>query len=558
MVDINTRIRSGPAKNRQSYGDYTALVADEFENSRQSIRQMLVALGFSLVDQTSTGKGVVEACYARKYDLVLCDFRLGHGKNGQQVLEELRQLKLLKSAAIFIVVSAETSRDVVFGIMESHPDDYLSKPFTQGVLSKRLERLFAQNDALAEMKEAQSKEDYSRLQSLCEKHIANQGRYSIWCKKALVESFLATQSWSALRQLCEQELQSRDIDWAMLGMARMHVYRSEWDLAIQCLESTLKSFPQSVPSYDLLATCLQQNGRSQKAQQVLEEGIKLSPLIAFRQQNMVELSRENGDVQSAVKASQQALKLTMNTINESPEQYFQMVDLLSEAAVDLEGRERKKMTDDALLALSKVSKKYSEQHEVRLKKALCESRLYTAQGHDKHAQASLSTALALLQESPELKNPEIAIELGKTLYLAGRKSEAIKQWQSDDVVMEMTSEQEQAILDFIDEPIPMGAKARAKALNAQGLNHYAKKEYDEAINVFEAALAISPNQPGLNLNLAQTALKKMASMPNKRAMLAICQAAFERITHVKENHKQFSRLQALKKYVVKYNNQDSV
>ncbi|REG85480.1 tetratricopeptide repeat-containing response regulator [Marinomonas pollencensis] len=557
MVDINTRIRSGPTKSSHSYAEYSALVADEFENSRQSIRQMLVALGFSLVDQTSTGKGVVEACYARKYDLVLCDFRLGHGKNGQQVLEELRQLKLLKSDAIFIVVSAETSRDVVFGIMESHPDDYLSKPFTQGVLSKRLERLFAQNNALVDMKEAQAKQDFSRLQGLCEHHIASQGRYSVWCKKALVDTFLATQSWSELTRLCEQELQERDIEWAMLGMAKMHLLQEEWDLAIQSLESILKSFPQSVESYDLLASCLQKKGRYHKAQQVLEEGIKLSPLVASRQQNMVNLSRENGDIQSAVKAGQQALKLTMNTINESPEEYFQVVDLLADAAVDLEGRDRKKMTDDALLALSKVSKKYSDLHEVRVKKALSESRLYSAQGHNKHAQASLSTAQALLKESPELKTPDIVIELGKTLFLAGQKGEAIQLWQSDNLLSDMSAEQEQAIFDFIDEPIPMGARARAKSLNSQGLNFYAKKDYDEAIRVFEAALEISPNQPGLNLNLAQTAIKKMATSPNKRAMLAKCQEAFARISHVKENHKQFSRLQALKNYVAKYH-QDSV
>jgi DNA-binding NarL/FixJ family response regulator len=557
MVDINTRIRSGPIKNALSYGSYSALVADEFENSRQSIRQMLVALGFALVDQTSTGKGVIEACRARKYDLVLCDFRLGHGKNGQQVLEELRQLKLLKSDAIFIVISAETSRDVVFGIMESHPDEYLGKPFTQGVLSKRLERLFAQNEALANMKEAQAKKDYPQLQRLCEEHIAGQGRYSIWCKKALVDAFLATESWQALMQLCSTELESRDIDWAMLGMAKMHIGRHDWDTAIQCLESTLKSFPQSTTGYDLLAFCFEKKGRFSQAQQALEESVKLSPLVALRQKKMMELSCENGDVHSAVKASNLALKLTANTINESPEQYFQLADLLSEASVELEGRERKKMTDDALLVLNRVSKKYSDQHDVRLKKALCESRLYSIQGHAKQALASLDAAIKMIEEAPELKTPDISVQLGKTLYLAGKKEEANAQWQSEGTVQQLSSEQEQAILDFIDEPLPMGARAKTKTLNFKALNHYAKQEYDEALAVFEEALLISPNHPGLNLNLVQTVIKKMAADQGSDRLLERCHQAFQRLNHVGENHKQFSRLQTLKTFITKYNPQDS-
>ncbi|RUM52905.1 MAG: hypothetical protein DSY86_04685 [Marinomonas sp.] len=93
------------AQNSSVYAGLQALVADEFENSRVSIRQMLQGLGIQHVDQTSSGKGVVDACRARKYDIVLCDFRLTGGKNGQQVLEELRTLQLLKPTNIFIIVS---------------------------------------------------------------------------------------------------------------------------------------------------------------------------------------------------------------------------------------------------------------------------------------------------------------------------------------------------------------------------------------------------------------------------------------------------------------------
>lgn len=552
MVDFNTTIRSGVQHNTSQYANFYALVADEFEHSRQSIRQMLLATGIGNVDQTSTGKGVIDACISRKYDVILCDYRLGQGKNGQQILEELRQLKLLKSDAIFIVVSAETNRDIVFGIMESFPDDYLSKPFTQGVLNKRLERLFAQNTALSDMKKALADQDYPTVISLCDQHINNKGRYSVWCKKTLVDSYLAQQDWPKLTKLCEQELSARDIDWAMLGIAKMHVAKEDWDQAISYLESLLKSFPQCVPAYDLLAKSLEKKGRYAKAQEVLEEGLRLSPLVASRQQTMVDVSRENGDIQAAVKASQQTLKLLTNTINESADPYLQLADILSEASAELSGSERKKLSDEVFSTLNRMTKKYSENHELRVKRALSESRLYAYQGHAKQRDASLKTAMKLLDENPTIKTTDVSIQLGKTLFLAGRKDEAHDLWDLVQLDGDITPAQQKSIHDFLDDPIPIGARAKAKSINAEGLAHYTKKELDDAIRLFEEALKISPNNPGLNLNLVQTIIKKMETSGPNENLKAKCVSAFQRMKHVGRTHKQFNRLQALRSFMAKY------
>ena len=75
------------------------LIADDFENSRQSIRKILLSVGIENIHVTATGKGVLDECKSKKFDLILCDYNLGHGKNGQQVLEEVRDLGYLKSTA---------------------------------------------------------------------------------------------------------------------------------------------------------------------------------------------------------------------------------------------------------------------------------------------------------------------------------------------------------------------------------------------------------------------------------------------------------------------------
>lgn len=528
-------------------------MADEFENSRQSIRQMLQGLGIEHVDQTSSGKGVLEYCRSRRYDIILCDFRLVGNKNGQQVFEELRELKLLKPNAIFVIVSAETSRDVVMGIMESQPDEYLSKPFTQAVLARRLERQFQQSKALANMKEQLAERQYEALIKACRKHIEEEGRYTPWCKKTLVDAYLATQQFEQVEALCQQELAERDLDWALLGLAKMEAARGHLDAATTILEKLLRLFPQTVSAYDLLADCLERKGRLEDAQSVLEDAIRISPRIHKRQKHMATVSKANGDMQTALKASQQTLRLGMNSIHEDPDDYIQFVDVIAESSDTIENsQERKRLLSEASQALTTVGKRYAEDESVKLRKTLAESRFQASQGNKREAAKALENAKTMAASLEGGLPHDLVVEYGKTLYGAGEKEQAeaiLSSLVSDTTT---SSHLKQQAADFLDEPVSNGAKIKAKGLNKDGLEAYSKKEYVEAIKLFKNALSFSPRHPGLNLNLIQSCLKLMESQGEQPQLLSECVDAFLRLKHVTSSHKQYKRLVALQDYITKH------
>src|SRR6185295_9324418 len=125
-----------------------ALVIDDFPDMRGSIRRMLVNFGIADVAMASTGDEALLICENHNFDIILCDYNLGDAKNGQQILEELRYRRLLKHTSIYMMVTAETTKSMVFGALEYQPDDYLTKPFTQTVLQKRLDRLVLEKVAL--------------------------------------------------------------------------------------------------------------------------------------------------------------------------------------------------------------------------------------------------------------------------------------------------------------------------------------------------------------------------------------------------------------------------
>ena len=83
--------------------------------------------------------------------MVLCDYNLGAGQNGQQVLEELRKDGRIKPQDIFILISAETSRNVVMSAFDCEPDAYLSKPISTKTIEQRVKRLLNKRKELLDV-----------------------------------------------------------------------------------------------------------------------------------------------------------------------------------------------------------------------------------------------------------------------------------------------------------------------------------------------------------------------------------------------------------------------
>ena len=158
---------------------------------------MLLALGIKLIDTMTTGQQVLSGFQNVDYDVILCNFDLGKGKNGQGLLEELREKRLLKFTSLFFIVSAEVGKDKVMGTLENEPDGYIVKPITTSNLKKRLLEKLSQKDATRSICRAIDANNYSKAIELCNDKILNKDRYSLWCMK--------TAAWLHAKQGHKQE-----------------------------------------------------------------------------------------------------------------------------------------------------------------------------------------------------------------------------------------------------------------------------------------------------------------------------------------------------------------
>ena len=116
---------------RQEIESKSFLVVDDFGDMRSMLKNMLTSIGVTQINTAASGADAIDAITNQHYDIILCDYNLGPGKNGQQILEEIRYRELIGLHTIFVIISAENTRGMVMGAVEYEPDSYLTKPFTK-------------------------------------------------------------------------------------------------------------------------------------------------------------------------------------------------------------------------------------------------------------------------------------------------------------------------------------------------------------------------------------------------------------------------------------------
>ncbi|MFM8454207.1 MAG: response regulator, partial [Gammaproteobacteria bacterium] len=60
------------------------LVIDDLPDFRAAVKRMLEAFGASEVDVIASGDDALSNLEQKTYDIIVCDYNLGDGKDGQQ------------------------------------------------------------------------------------------------------------------------------------------------------------------------------------------------------------------------------------------------------------------------------------------------------------------------------------------------------------------------------------------------------------------------------------------------------------------------------------------
>ncbi len=304
------------------FSNKKALLIEDLAEARAMQKKMLVDFGFKTVDVAMKAESALELLRHTTYDVVLSDFNLGTGKNGQQILEEVRLSSLIPNTSTFLMITAETSMEMVMGSIECQPDGYIAKPFSQALLQKRLSKLIENKEKLKSINTALDKKDYQQAIKEClsvaEQYPILKGR----CQRTLSDCYISLKQYENALELYDEVLEERQMPWALFGKAKVQFLQRKFTKAETNFKKLTFDNQFFVNSHDWLAKCLMAQNKYPEAQAILIEALKKSPQSVVRQKSLGNVSLKLKDYEVAENAFRKAISLSKHSHFNTPDIYI--------------------------------------------------------------------------------------------------------------------------------------------------------------------------------------------------------------------------------------------
>jgi tetratricopeptide (TPR) repeat protein len=485
------------------------LLVDDFADMRSMFKAIFNSLGVpdSEIVTARNGEDAIAKMEEQRFDVILCDYNLGAGKDGQQVLEEARHRGLLGIHSIFIMATAENTREMVMGAVEYEPDSYLSKPFNKDLLRARLSKLLERKRALLPVNNALTAKNYARALDLLDQMIAERPKNLGDLMKIKAEVCGSAGRFDEAIAIYEQVLGLRELVWAKLGLGKALFVKKQYDRAQQLFQQLIEGYPGLVAAYDWLAKTQNVLGQTEAAVTTLRQATALSPKTVRRQQELGELALRSGVHDVAEGAFDKAIRYGRHSIYHHPSSYSGLAKSKSANSKHLE----------AIKVISELDKAFGDDPEALFFKAATKAVIQQNQGNTEAAAAELKAAEAAMAKLDHGATGRIGLEMARTCNLLGQTERAAQLLQAvaannhddDEFLGEVIHALKSAGHHANPEEFIEQIRKEVFGKNNRGVRLLKSGDLDAAIELLRAAAAELPSNKTINLNAAKAFIMKM-------------------------------------------------
>lgn len=516
------------------------LIIDDFQGMRSLLREMLRTFGTKNIDTVTNGKEAIAYLEKNKYDVVICDYNLGGGKNGQHVLEEAKHRGLIGLATAWIIITAEKTADLVFGAAEYMPDDYIIKPVNEATMRSRLEKALARKEMLVDIEKAVRDKDYDHTIALCDKALASSKTNATELQRIKTSTLLTMGRYDRAQQEFEQILSKRDIPWAKTGLGKTAFYKGEPARAQQLFREVLDENPAYLEAHDWLAKSYEASGELDEAQRALARCAELSPNSVIRHKNLGELAHKRGDLETAEEAFRKTIKLGEFSIHKTPVAYLVLAKICSENG----------NPSEALQILKNVHKEF-ENAETSLHAKVVEGMVYSKSG-DLDSAAKISREVAMLVKADDIHRATSVMLEAAQLFLATGNQEAAENiaqgivknnHENAELLAQVNDLYSQAGMSDKGEELVRKSRQEVITVNDRGVILAKEGKLDEAIRLLSDAHTMFPNNKRIMINLANMAVMSMRQNGTNSDLMQVVGECLKQVAKLDPQEKWCSQLQ---------------
>lgn len=452
------------------------------------------------------------------YDIILCEYELGDSRTAQELLEEIRRMRLVPLGCIFIMISSEQQRERVMSVLEFAPDAYILKSEnTPEMVERRIAEAIADREELLPIYAAIDQKHHEDALRLCNAYLGAKGRLSLKVKRLRGFIYLELRDYENARLAYEELLQTEKKPdagqaYAKNGLARSLFHLGRQVEAEEMLREVTEEHPDYMQGYDSLSELLLGTGRAAEAQQVMQQAVDRSPKRYDRQQLLALTALENEDYGTSRDALTKVTREGKYLSTNHPSNYA----LLAESQLELGN------FDDAMKALREAGEFFKKTEHAKTAEfcnATMEHAIHTRKGDAKQASAALNKAMEIHQSGSSdfaSVNERLQANFAVQCFAAGHTEVAENALgvalqssaKSAATVRKVAAKKLAARPDMLQNVIATTEKAE-RALT-QTLDNvlalFKSGSIDDALRTIETMVRDAPNNPEILAKAAQISL----------------------------------------------------
>ena len=391
------------------------LLVDRHSSARNSLRMILSALGISAVHNAASSADVLRQISLHQFDIILTDYQLDDGRDGQQLLEELRQKHLISLSTVYMIVTAERAYQSVVSVAELAPDDYVIKPFTADQLQIRLARALYKKRFFERVFAHLDRGAFVDALAACEGLIGREDQFHYDILRFKGEILNALGRYDEAKAVYKEVLEHALVPWARMGLAIALRGTEELAEAEVIGSEIIEDFPNYLAAYDFVASVREEMGRLAEAQEVLEQASTISPNNSARQRMVGEVAVRNNDFDVAERAYRKVLERHRGSSLRVIDDYTNLTRVMLDRG----------NTDGAKMVTQELRRDWRGNRQGELAALVMDSLCANQEGEPAKAKQALEKAIALHETmgDEEVGNralsQRIAVDLAHACLAAG-------------------------------------------------------------------------------------------------------------------------------------------
>lgn len=525
------------------FSDKWVLIIDDQEGMRSQLRTSLSSAGFAKLHVASNIKDALERMAVNRYDVLLCDYSLGEGTDGQQFLEYLRTNDLIKRSTIFVMITAEQAYEKVVAASECAPDGYLLKPFTAAQFNARLEKLLEKQAYFSAIDSAADKKDWAQVVKECDKLLPAKNKYLFELCKIKGAALMRDNQAQQAANLYREVLALRPLNWAKLDLARALEKLGSKVEAENLVREILADAPQFMAAYDFLGKLLAGMGNNKEALGILQKAGEIAPGTMSRIRKLSSLAITTGQPEIAEKV----MRETLQKHKHSPVRQANDYAVLSKALIN-QGK-----SEEALSVVQEAKKSFSDSHSSIVLSAT-ESIAHRAAGNDALAQEVLVKTMS--QGNIESMPADAVVAVADAYFALGKEEDAMRllrhavqnHQEDEDIKNKVLASLVAGGKEYTEASALIDASSQEVILlNNDGVRKAQAGQLEEAIQLLCEAANRLPNNLQIVGNAALAIALDLVRNGKNSNKLAMCMRYRESLIRQSPSHPKLEQIDSLLK-----------